>query len=185
MQAARGASLTNSDDDGPPSQPSRRRLLGLFATVAVGVYLLDLLTKTLALERLEVGSPVNVLGDWFRLTLVFNPGAAFSLGTSATVFLSLFAIVAAGVVLYVARSVGDRIWAIGLGLLLGGILGNLTDRLFREPGPLRGHVVDMFQVPNWPVFNVADICINLAAGIIVLQAFRGISHRGGRHEDHA
>jgi signal peptidase II len=153
--------------------------------VAVGVYLLDLLTKTLALERLEVGSPVNVLGDWFRLTLVFNPGAAFSLGTSATVFLSLFAIVAAGVVLYVARSVGDRIWAIGLGLLLGGILGNLTDRLFREPGPLRGHVVDMFQVPNWPVFNVADICINLAAGIIVLQAFRGISHRGGRHEDHA
>lgn len=185
MQATRGASLNDSDDNGPQSLPSRRRLLGLFATVAVGVYLLDLLTKTLALQQLERGSPVEVLGEWFRLTLVFNPGAAFSLGTSATVFLSLFAMVAALVVLFFAWSVGDRLWAVGLGLLLGGILGNLTDRVLRDPGPLRGHVVDMFQVPHWPVFNVADICINLAAGIIVLQAFRGVSHRGGRHEEEA
>jgi signal peptidase II len=185
MQAARGASLSDSDDQSPHPPPSRRRLLGVFATVAVVAYLLDLLTKTLALRRLEQGTPVEVLGDWFRLTLVFNPGAAFSLGTSATVFLSLFAIVAAGAVLFVARSVGDLLWAVGLGLLLGGILGNLTDRVFRDPGPLRGHVVDMFQVPNWPVFNIADMCINVAAAIIVVQAFRGVSHRGGRHQDAA
>ncbi len=181
MQAARGASLSDSDDEHPPTPPDRRRRLGLFATVAVVAYLVDLGTKTWALAALERGQPVEVVGDLFRLTLVFNPGAAFSLGTSATVYLTLFAMVAAVVVLVVARRVGDRLWAIGLGALLGGILGNLTDRVFRDPGPLRGHVVDMFQLPSWPVFNVADVCINLAALVIVVQAFRGISVRGERN----
>ena len=179
MQAARGASLNEGDHNDPPA-PRDRRPLGVFATVAVLAYLVDLGTKTLALDRLEPGEPVQVLGDLFRLNLVFNPGAAFSLGTSATVYLTLFAILAAVVVLFVARNLGDRLWAIGLGVLLGGILGNLTDRLFRDPGPLRGHVVDMFQLPNWPVFNVADMCINVAAVIIVIQAFRGINLRGQR-----
>jgi signal peptidase II len=179
MQAARGASLNEGDHNDPPA-PRDRRPLGLFATVAVVAFLLDLGSKTWALRALESGQPVQVVGDWFRLNLVFNPGAAFSLGTSATVYLTVFAVVAAVTVLFVARNVGDRLWAIGLGALLGGILGNLTDRLLREPGPLRGHVVDMFQLPNWPVFNVADMCINLAALIIVIQAFRGISLRGER-----
>ena len=179
MQAARGASLNDSDHTDPPT-PRDRRPLGLFATVAVLAYLVDLGTKTLALNRLEAGEPVQVLGDVLRLNLVFNPGAAFSLGTSATVYLTLFAMVAAVVVLVVARNLGDRLWALGLGVLLGGILGNLTDRIFRDPGPLRGHVVDMVQLPSWPVFNVADMCINLAAVIIVVQAFRGVSLRGER-----
>lgn len=184
MQAARGASLSDRDDhhdgEGADQSAHGRRPLALFATVAVLAYLLDLLTKTLAVRRLEPGEPVQVLGDLFRLTLVYNPGAAFSLGTSATVVLSVFAIVAAVVVLVVARTLGDRLWAVGLGALLGGVLGNLTDRVFRAPGPLRGEVVDMFQVPNWPVFNVADICINVAAAVIIVQAFRGVSHRGHR-----
>ena len=180
MQAARGASLNDSDDHHPPT-PSGRRPLGLFATVVAVAYVLDLGSKTWALSSLEAGEPVQVVGDLFRLNLVFNPGAAFSLGTSATVYLTIFAMVAAVVVLVVARNLGNRLWAVGLGALLGGILGNLTDRLFREPGPLRGHVVDLFQLPNWPVFNVADMCINLAAVIIVIQAFRGISLRGERN----
>ena len=179
MQAARGASLNDSDHN-DPTTPRDRRPLGLFASVVVVAYLLDLGSKVWALNALESGQPVQVVGDLFRLNLVFNPGAAFSLGTSATVYLSLFAMVAAVVVLVVARNLGDRLWAVGLGVLLGGILGNLTDRIFRDPGPLRGHVVDMFQLPNWPVFNVADMCINVAAVIIVIQAFRGISLRGGR-----
>ncbi len=181
MQAARGASLNDSDDHHPTPRDRRRRL-GLFASVALVAYLIDLGTKTWALAALESGQPVQVVGDLFRLTLVFNPGAAFSLGTSSTIYLTIFAMVAAVVVLVIARKVADRLWAVGLGALFGGILGNLTDRVFRDPGPLRGHVVDMFQLPNWPVFNVADMCINLAAVVIVVQAFRGISLSGGRDE---
>jgi signal peptidase II len=183
MQAARGTSL--SDDDTRPG-PSRHaggssRLRVLLAGVALVAYGLDLLTKQLAVSRLADGD-VPLLGDWFVLHLTFNPGAAFSLGTDFTVALSCLAIAAVCVVLVVARRVGSLVWGLALGLLLGGVAGNLTDRLFRDPGPMRGHVVDLFMVPNWPVFNVADICINLAAGLIVLQAVRGIAVDGTREK---
>jgi signal peptidase II len=177
MQAEGGASLTHGDAD----EHSRRRPLGLFLTVAAIAYLLDLSTKILAVDRLERGQSVPVLGDFFQLTLVRNPGAAFSTGTSYTVVLSLVAVTAVVVVLFLSRRLNDRVWAFGLGCLLGGVLGNLTDRIFREPGFLRGHVIDFFELPNWPVFNVADICINVAAGVIILQAVRGISYTGQRN----
>jgi signal peptidase II len=180
MQAARGASLNPSD---PDDVRSARRPLGIFFGVALLAYLLDLGTKTLAVERLAGRDPVPVLGEVLQLTLVRNPGAAFSTGTSYTAVLSLIAVAAIVVVLFVARRLDDRLWAFGLGCLLGGVLGNLTDRLFREPAFLRGHVIDFLQLPNWPVFNVADICINVAAGVIILQAIRGVSHTGERHAD--
>ena len=148
--------------------------------VAVTAYAVDLVTKVLAVARLEDRAPVRVVGDLLRLTLVRNPGAAFSTGTSYTLVLSFIALAAVVVVLYVARTLTDRLWAIGLGCLLGGVLGNLTDRLFRAPGPLRGHVIDWIQLPNWPVFNVADMCIDVAAVIIVVQALRGVSPNGTR-----
>ena len=90
------------------------------------------------------------------------------------------AIVAVLVVLYLSRRLGDVVWAIALGLLLAGVAGNLTDRIFRSPGVLRGHVIDFFMLPHWPIFNVADICIDVAAGLILLLAFRGIRIDGGR-----
>ena len=177
MQAEGGASLSRSDADGPPG----RRPLGLFAGVAVAAYLLDLGTKVLAVDRLEDRAPVQVIGTVFQLDLVRNPGAAFSTGTSLTLLLSLVAVTAVGVVLFLSRRLGDRLWAVGLGCLLGGALGNLTDRVFRDPGFLRAHVADFFYLPHWPVFNVADICINVAAGVIIVQAVRGISYTGHRH----
>jgi signal peptidase II len=180
MQAARGTSL--SDDTTPgtsrPTGGSSRIRWVLFA-VALTAYAVDVVTKQLAVQRLADGD-VPVLGDWFVLHLTFNPGAAFSLGTSYTVALSCLAITAVIVVLWLSRRVGSVVWGVALGLLLGGVAGNLTDRLVRDPGPMRGHVVDMFMVPNWPVFNIADICINLAAGLIVLQAVRGIALDGTR-----
>jgi signal peptidase II len=176
MQAARGASLTPGDS----ATSSPRRPLVVFASTAVICYLLDLLTKSIALQRLHPDQPVQVIGSFLRLTLVKNPGAAFSTGTSYTILLSLVAVTAIVVVLVLARRLSDLLWAFGLGCLLGGVLGNLTDRVFRDPGFLRGHVVDFLQLPRWPVFNVADICINIAAGVIILQAFRGISLRGER-----
>ena len=176
MQAERGASLTTGDS----ATTSSRRSLVVFAVTAATCYLLDLLTKSIALDRLQPDQPVQVIGDLLRLTLVENPGAAFSTGTSYTFVLSLIAVTAIVVVLVLARRVSDPLWAFGLGCLLGGVLGNLNDRVFRQPGFLRGHVVDFLQLPRWPVFNVADVCINIAAAVIILQAFRGISLRGER-----
>jgi signal peptidase II len=177
MQATRGASLNSSDPDG---QRSVRRPLGIFLGVALVAYLTDVVTKVLAVRHLDPRDPVPVVGDVLQLTLVRNPGAAFSTGTSYTVVLSLVAVAAVVVVLFLSRRLGDRVWATGFGFLLGGVLGNLTDRVFRAPSFLRGHVVDFLQLPHWPVFNVADICINVAAGVIILQAVRGISLSGER-----
>ena len=99
--------------------------------------------------------------------------------------LSFVAIVAACAVLWVARRLGSPGWAVALGFLLAGVLGNLTDRVFRAPGFLHGHVVDFLQLPHWPVFNVADMCINVAAALIVIQALRGVSVSGSRAREAA
>ena len=152
----------------------------MFFAVAFAVYLLDQVTKAIAVAHLEDRPPVRVLGDLLQLTLVRNPGAAFSTGTSYTIVLSLVAVTATVVVLVLARRLRNPLWAFGLGCLLGGVLGNLTDRVFREPSVLRGHVVDFIALPHWPVFNVADMAINVAAAVIIIQALRGVPHSGDR-----
>ena len=182
MQAARGASLNPSDADGAtqPDGPSRSRLISLFAGVALLGLLVDVSTKVLAVERLTGQGTVDLLGTWFGLQLTRNPGAAFSTGTAYTEALSVLSIVAVCVILWVSRRLGSRVWAVALGVLLAGVAGNLSDRLLREPGPMRGHVVDFLRFPNWPIFNVADVCINVAAVLIVVQALRGIGVDGRR-----
>ncbi len=179
MQAARGASLTTSDA-APPRAPDSRRPLILFVVVALFAYALDLVTKVVAVSSLTGQPPVQVLGSALQFNLARNPGAAFSTGTSYTVVLSCIAVGAVALVLWYSRRLASPLWAVGLGCLLGGVLGNLTDRVFREPGFMRGHVIDFIQLPHWPIFNVADICINVAAGVIILQAVRGVSIAGGR-----
>jgi signal peptidase II len=184
MQAARGTSLSPSDQSTPPVDTrQRRRKLLLFSAVAAVGYAADLGTKELALAVLDWADPVPVVGEWFGFFLTSNSGAAFSLGTSYTLVLSLIAIVAAVATVWVARRLGSTGWAVGLGFLLAGILGNLTDRIFRDPSVLRGHVIDFLQFPNFPVFNVADICINIAAAVIIIQALRGIRVDGSREQD--
>jgi signal peptidase II len=187
MQAARGTSLSPSDTD-PGTEPSgddptpqrSSRFLLVFAAVAALGYALDVVTKVLAVEHLTGRPPVEVVGDVVTLYLARNPGAAFSTGTSYTVVLTFVAVAAAVVVLWVARRLRSTGWAVGLGFLLAGVLGNLTDRVFRAPGFLHGHVVDFVRLPNWPIFNVADVCINIAAAVIVLQALRGVTVDGRR-----
>ena len=185
MQAARGASLNSSDSNtsgAEPAEPrhSRTRVLVLFAGIALVGYLADLLTKMWAVSHLTGDTPRPLVGQILTLYLARNPGAAFSTGTSYTLALSVLAIVAACVVLWTARRLGSTGWAIGLGFLLAGVLGNLTDRIFRSPGVLRGHVVDFLRLPHWPIFNLADVCINIAAAVIILQALRGMPVRGIR-----
>ncbi|UFN45531.1 signal peptidase II [Nocardioides okcheonensis] len=182
MQAARGASLNSSDQtvQRPPGRRSGARLV--FVAVAVVAYALDLGTKQWALSALADGD-VPVFGDWFTLHLTFNPGAAFSTGTDFTIVFTCLAMVAVAVVLWLSRRIASTGWALALGLLLGGVGGNLTDRLVRDPEPLHGHVVDFLMLPNWPVFNLADVCINVAAGLIILQTFRGIALDGTRESE--
>ena len=184
MQAARGASLNSSDSTNTePTGRSRRRHLWLFAAIAATAYALDVVTKVLAVEHLRGEPRIPLVGDVLSLYLTYNSGAAFSFLTGHTEVLTVVAVAATVVVVWVARRLGSTGWAIALGFLLGGVLGNLTDRLLREPGFMRGHVVDFFMLPNFPVFNVADICINIAAATIILQALRGINVDGTRHED--
>ena len=124
---------------------------------------------------------MHVVGDVLKLYLARNPGAAFSTGTSYTLVLTCVADRRRGRrCCGRSRRLRSTGWAIGLGFLMAGVLGNLTDRVFRSPGAFRGHVVDFIQLPNWPIFNVADMCINIAAGVIILQAVRGVSIDGSR-----
>ncbi|MDX6373231.1 MAG: signal peptidase [Nocardioidaceae bacterium] len=182
MQAARGTSLSRHDsslDDVQPV-PSRARVRALLLAVFALLYAVDQASKWLAVDRLTGKPDKHLVGDVLVLHLTRNAGAAFSTGTGYTELFSCVAVAAVLVVLWLSRGVRNAVWAIGFGLLLAGITGNLTDRLVRAPGVLRGHVVDFLMLPHWPIFNVADMCINVAAALILLQAFRGIRLDGSR-----
>ena len=142
--------------------------------VAWFVWVLDLATKLWAVSTLSERSNIKVLGDFFQLTLVRNPGAAFSIAEGATIFLTLFGFFVLSVIIYYSVKITSKGWSVVLGLAMGGVLGNLVDRIFREPGVLRGHVIDWLQVPNFPVFNIADSAIVAAAGISMLLSLRNI-----------
>ena len=133
---------------------------------AFTIFLLDYLTKFAAVEFLSDG-PIKIIGDFVKFELFFNTGAAFSLATSKTLFLSVFAMIVAAGILYFTSRIDSSKWAVGLGLVLGGIFGNLTDRIFRNPGGLQGPVVDWISLPYWPTFNIADSGIVIGAATIV------------------
>jgi signal peptidase II len=155
-------------------------VIALALAIAVTAIAIDQITKALAVSGLADQPPRRVVGTLVQFELARNPGAAFSTGTSHTIVFSIIAMIATIVVLwFIARSRSWG-WACALGLLLAGIVGNLIDRVFREPGPFRGHVVDFIALPHWPVFNVADMCINVAAVLILVLAVRGVRLDGGR-----
>ena len=152
--------------------------------VAAFVLAADIITKALVVAHLREGEPVHVLGDVLMFNLLRNPGAAFSVGPGDTI---VFTAIAVAVVVYIARtarklySIG---WAITLGLLLGGALGNLTDRVFRAPGLFRGNVVDWIEVTRyWPVFNLADSAIVCGGILTVLLDMLGYHLDGTRSVD--
>ena len=142
--------------------------------VAWFVWVLDLATKLWAVSTLSDRSNIKVIGDFLQLTLVRNPGAAFSVAEGATVFLTFFGFLVMAVIFYYSTRITSRGWSVVLGLAMGGILGNLVDRIFREPGVFRGHVIDWLQIPNWPVFNIADTAIVAAAAISMILSLRNI-----------
>ena len=190
MQDEAGASLTpvptSSSTPAPVPTGGRRRLFTVLLGLAALTLVADQATKAWALAALTPGETVSVIGDWIRLTLLRNPGAAFSIGDDSTWILTVVSLAILGWVVVSARKVGNLPWAIALGLLLGGALGNLVDRFFRAPGPGRGHVVDFIAYVDWFVGNVADIAIVVAAGLIMVLTYRGTTVSGPvHHPEHA
>ncbi len=165
------------------AQPRRagRRLVALTFVLAALVLAVDQLTKQWALSALEVGEPQrNLVGELLSLRLVLNPGAALGIGEGYTWVLTILVVVVIAVIVRVIGKIRSRAWAVTLGLLLGGALGNLLDRLFRDPGFARGHVVDFIGYGNWFTGNVADIAIVVAAVLLALLSLLGIGLDGTR-----
>jgi signal peptidase II len=146
--------------------------------VAGSVLAADVISKAIVIATLAPGHVVRLLGHYLQLTNTRNSGAAFSVGTGATALFTAVAVVVVVVILRTAKRLRSLGWAICLGLLLGGALGNLVDRLLRAPGPLRGEVVDWIQIPHWPVFNLADSAIVIGGCVAVLLSTRGVSLDG-------
>lgn len=142
--------------------------------VAALTWALDFSTKVWALDSVSQVKPTPILGTLLQLRLVSNPGAAFSVGASVTFIFTILSGVAVAGIAYYAIKISNRWWSLVLGLALGGILGNLTDRIFREPSLFNGHVIDWIEIPRWPVFNIADIAIVCAAFLSVLLITREI-----------
>lgn len=164
---------TAAEETQPPQPAAPRRRLVLLLTVAAVVLLADVSSKVLAVRLLTPGQPVSIIGDTVTWTLVRNSGAAFSMATSYTWVLTLIASSVVLGIIWMSRRLVSPWWAVGLGMILGGALGNLMDRFFRAPGHLQGHVVDFLSIGWWPVFNVADPAVVGGAMLLVALSLLG------------
>ncbi|GAA0911011.1 signal peptidase II [Streptomyces thermoalcalitolerans] len=166
--------------EGRPRGPRRIAVLFMVAAVA---YALDLISKMIVVAKLEHRPPIRLIGDWLQLEAIRNAGAAFGFGEAFTVLFTVIAAVVIVVIVRLARKLYSVPWAIALGLLLGGALGNLTDRIFRAPGVFEGAVVDFISPKHFAVFNLADSAIVCGGVLIVLLSFRGLDPDGTVHKD--
>jgi signal peptidase II len=165
----------------PPRRPHTRLLLG----IAAAVFAVDLVSKLVVVATLSDRDPVRLLGGAVYLTEARNTGAAFSFAEGATVLFTLIALAVVVVIVRASRRMFSTGWAVTLGLVLGGAVGNLSDRVFRDPGFLRGGVVDFVSLFDpygqvWPIFNAADSAIVCGGVLGALLAFRGVEFDGGR-----
>jgi len=160
------------------------RALVLLGGIALGILAIDQLAKILIIANLEEGQSVLVLGEVLQFHFVRNSGAAFSLASGFTWILSIVAVGVIVAIVVLAKRIKSSAWAWMLGLLLGGALGNVTDRLFREPSFGQGHVIDFIRVWGFPaIFNIADIAICTAMGLFLLLTLRGVHLDGTRASD--
>jgi signal peptidase II len=158
-------------------RPQGRRLFWFVIAIAVAVVLVDQLTKLWAVTNLSLDSSVPVIGDFIRFQLIYNSGAAFSMGTNSTWVFTIIAAVAVIVIGWYAWRVESRLWMLALGLLLGGAATHLGDRLFRPPAFGQGHVVDFIGYGNFFIGNVADIILFCGAVMLVVLALTGVRPR--------
>ncbi|MCU1576881.1 MAG: signal peptidase [Leifsonia sp.] len=165
----------------PRAKVSVRALIVL-AIVALCVYVIDQVSKFLVVQNLTPDQEIPVLGQLLQFRFVENPGAAFSIGSGSTWIFSIIGTAVLIFVIWYAPRIRSLAWAVLFGLLLGGLLGNLTDRLVRAPGFGLGHVVDFLQIPLLPaIFNVADVGIVSSMGLFLILTIRGVALDGTRH----
>ncbi|MDQ0990367.1 signal peptidase II [Streptomyces sp. V3I7] len=165
------------------ARPRGKRRIAVLFVVAVFAYALDLISKLLVVAKLEHHPPIEIVGGWLELNAIRNPGAAFGFGQAFTIIFTVIAAAVIVVIIRLARKLYSAPWAIALGLLLGGALGNLTDRIFRSPGLFEGEVVDFIAPRGFAVFNLADSAIVCGGILIVLLSFRGLDPDGTVHKD--
>ena len=152
------------------NRPTRKQVL-LVGLIAVLGYTLDQLTKFWVLNNMSEGETIPVLPPLLNWHFVRNPGAAFSIGTEFTWVFTIIMVIVAGYVIFKLRTTTRTIWLIAMGALLGGVFGNLTDRLIQEPGFGVGHVIDFIAFPNFAVFNIADsliVCSMIGIGLLLV-----------------
>ncbi|MFD3616595.1 signal peptidase II [Streptomyces sp. NPDC058676] len=164
-------------------RPRGRRRIAVLFTVAAFAYALDLISKMIVVAKLEHHAPIEIIGDWLKFEAIRNAGAAFGFGEAFTVIFTVIAAAVIVVIARLARKLYSLPWAIALGLLLGGALGNLTDRIFRSPGVFEGAVVDFIAPKHFAVFNLADSAIVCGGILIVLLSFKGLDPDGTVHKD--
>jgi signal peptidase II len=155
----------------------------VLVAVAALAYALDLTSKLAVVAGLEGRAPIQVAGTALQLDVIRNRGAAFGIGEALTLVLTAIAVAVIVVIARIARKLYSTPWAIALGLLLGGALGNLTDRVFRSPGVFQGAVVDFIAPAHFAVFNLADSAIVCGGVLVVLLSFRGLDPDGTVHRD--
>ncbi|MFF9805345.1 signal peptidase II [Streptomyces coeruleorubidus] len=179
--AAAGASGT--DEPTAAGRPRGKRRMAVLFAVASFAYALDLISKMIVVAKLEHHPPIEIIGDWLKFEAIRNAGAAFGFGEAFTVIFTMIAAAVIVVIARLARKLYSLPWAIALGLLLGGALGNLTDRIFRAPGVFEGAVVDFIAPKHFAVFNLADSAIVCGGILIVLLSFKGLDPDGTVHKD--
>ncbi|WP_394214487.1 signal peptidase II [Brachybacterium vulturis] len=172
---------TESASAGPEGSGARRRLsrgavLGIMGVIAAVLAVSDQITKNWAVANLEELVPQPFLGEFLQLTLLYNTGAAWGMGSEITPVVTGAQItIVIGVIVFALKAVRSPGYALALGLVLGGALGNIHDRLLRDPSPFHGAVVDFLELPHWPVFNIADMAVVGGAILIIALGLFGIA----------
>jgi signal peptidase II len=176
-----------SESTVPAAPPVRgtRRAVAVLGSVAAVVLVIDAVTKYLVVAMLSDRAPVRLLGGAVYLSLTRNSGAAFSLGTRITFVFPVVTVLVIGWICWMARRLRSAPWAVALGLILGGALGNLADRIFRAPGFLVGHVIDFISLFNpdaryFAIFNAADSALTCGVILAILLELTGRRRDGSR-----
>ncbi|MFI6853510.1 signal peptidase II [Streptomyces sp. NPDC050416] len=180
---AAAAAASGADEPAAAGRPRGKRRIAVLFAVATFAYALDLISKMIVVAKLEHHPPIEIIGDWLKFEAIRNAGAAFGFGEAFTVIFTMIAAAVIVVIARLARKLYSLPWAIALGLLLGGALGNLTDRIFRAPGVFEGAVVDFIAPKHFAVFNLADSAIVCGGILIVLLSFKGLDPDGTVHKD--
>jgi signal peptidase II len=146
----------------------------LYLVVALVAITIDQFTKNIAIASLELGTSYPVLGDLLSWRLLYNDSAAFGLGFGFTWILAVISAIAVLATIWYSRNLNSISWSLMIGVFLGGVVGNLIDRLIREPSFGNGHVVDFIRIPmDFPIFNLADTFIVSMAILTVVRVMRG------------